>query len=252
MDLQLSMSTYKWESPSHEQEYIEVLTKHGVPAAHVSAGLLSCPRNYSAGCSEYRSRSNQGDWTQSRLRSALSYLRSTNVSEVAVWPAASFLDVAPWYFDELGRFLHADDAKHSSVPTARQAVGSTETMTVCRDCSSTTGCSQDSERVSYHPPVGQCFSPSARYPGDTTWGEYDILDTCSESSLTRRFFNTKRLSCCGGPQGIQKHRSAPPGDHFRFCIDGSTPFSSDCVRKPGRPCLSRPSPTTKLLRLKRG
>ena len=68
VDLQLSMSTYKWDSPGHEQQYVEVLTKQGVPTDQISAGVLSCPRNYSAGspshgCAVQGSTGSQGDWT---------------------------------------------------------------------------------------------------------------------------------------------------------------------------------------------
>ena len=108
VDLQLSMSTYKWEGPLHEREYVEVLRRQGVPPARISAGLLSCPANYSAGCRERGSTGSQGDWTAARLRGALRYLDRARVPEVAVWPAAGWLDAAPWYFTELRSWLRQD------------------------------------------------------------------------------------------------------------------------------------------------
>ena len=63
VDLQLSMSAYKWEGPLHERKYVEVLTRQGVPPARISAGLLSCPANYTAGCHEQRSSGSQGEST---------------------------------------------------------------------------------------------------------------------------------------------------------------------------------------------
>ena len=105
VDVQLSMSTYKWDAPSHERKYVEVLTNEHVPPAHVSAGVLSCPRNYSAGCATTHSSGSQGDWTQARLAAALGYLSRTGVPEVAVWPAGDWLDAQEWYFTELSRWL---------------------------------------------------------------------------------------------------------------------------------------------------
>lgn len=79
-----------------------------------------------------------------------------------------------------------------------------ETMTVCRDCSCSLdricSCDRDPDPVVYHPPVGRCFNPASFYPGDTLWGEFDIIDTCETEEvkdnvvtpprLVRRFFNT--------------------------------------------------------------
>ena len=83
---------YKYENPLHEHKYIEVLTSEGVPPKHISAGLLSCPRNYSAGCKEEHSSGSQGDWTAARLKPTLHYLERVGVPEIAVWPAAGWLD----------------------------------------------------------------------------------------------------------------------------------------------------------------
>eukprot|EP01047_Picozoa_sp_COSAG01_P063643 COSAG01_NODE_8281_length_2845_cov_14.996723_2_plen_124_part_00 len=39
--------------------YYYVLTSQHVPPAHISAGILSCPRNYSSACSEQHSSGSQ-------------------------------------------------------------------------------------------------------------------------------------------------------------------------------------------------
>lgn len=105
VDVQLSMSTYKWENPGHEREYIQVLTDEGVPTSQISAGVLSCGTNYSNGCKEEGSAGNQGDWTLARLNSTIAYLEQSGVPEMAIWPAAPWLDVADWYFSVLRTFL---------------------------------------------------------------------------------------------------------------------------------------------------
>ena len=117
VDLQLSMSTYKWEGPLHERKYVEVLTRQGVPPSRISAGLLSCPANYSAACRERGSSGSQGDWTAERLRGALRYLDRARVPEVAVWPAAGWLDAAPWYFTELRSWLRQDGEPRAAAGT---------------------------------------------------------------------------------------------------------------------------------------
>eukprot|EP01051_Picozoa_sp_SAG22_P016729 SAG22_NODE_2423_length_2590_cov_1.917302_1_plen_510_part_00 len=121
VDVQLSMSTYKWEDPLHERKYVEVLTAEGVPAGQISAGVLSCGTNYSNGCKQRGSAGDQGDWTAARLERALAYLERTGVPELAVWPAApAFLDVADFYFPALRSFLRVktedDDHDEQQAP----------------------------------------------------------------------------------------------------------------------------------------
>lgn len=58
-----------------------------------------------------------------------------------------------------------------------------ETMTLCANCSNAVGCADDPDAATYHPPVGGCFSPPKLWPGDQSWGEFDVRDTCVVLSL---------------------------------------------------------------------
>ena len=98
-----------------ERKYIDVLTSEGVPRQHISAGLLSCPRNYSTGCKVDHSSGSQGDWTAARLKQALNYLERVGVPEIAVWPAAGWLDGTPSLC--LQRAYHKMDRSSSFIHT---------------------------------------------------------------------------------------------------------------------------------------
>ena len=83
-----------------------MLTHGGVPPEHISAGVLSCPKNYTAGYRVRNSTGAQGDWTAPRLDAALRYLTRVGVPEVSVWPAAGWLDAADWYYPALKKWKY--------------------------------------------------------------------------------------------------------------------------------------------------
>ena len=100
-----------------------------------------------------------------------------------------------------------------------------ETMTICLNCSDAAGCTHDESPVTYHPPVGTCFSPKALWPDDSAWGSADVLDSCVSSAgsaikhavapgvgiakagstgvapslLRREFFASTNGTCTGAP-----------------------------------------------------
>ena len=62
-------------------------------------------------------------------------------------------------------------------------------MTVCGK-----KCSYDC--LDYKTPIEQCYRPTALFPGDPQWGDYDIKDQrVSDSTLRRSFYQSKDGTC---------------------------------------------------------
>lgn len=76
-----------------------------------------------------------------------------------------------------------------------------ETMTLCLNCTRADLCALDADPLAFDVPVGACFNPRVEFPdasGDV-WGDNDVLDTCGERAVTRRFYASANGSCAGDP-----------------------------------------------------
>lgn len=70
-------------------------------------------------------------------------------------------------------------------------------MTLCKDfCEH--GCK------SYRTPLGECFNPQTMFPGDSSWGESDVMDdnvafTRRHVTFHRTFYSSDDATCTGTP-----------------------------------------------------
>ena len=92
---------------------------------------------------------------------------------------------------------------------------------------------------SYISPVGSCYSPSALWPGDPQWGEFDILDTVEGPRLNRSFFASTDGSCNDRTDG------------FDLDIDGSCIGPFGPPRPFGTIATILTTPKSRLLRSRR-
>lgn len=84
-----------------------------------------------------------------------------------------------------------------SGPPDSEAAVRKESMTLCMNCSDSLACRADSERVTYSPPVGRCYSPGKLWPQDQSWGPNDVLDLCNSSTLVRQLYASTDGTCAG-------------------------------------------------------
>ncbi|GMH71796.1 hypothetical protein TrRE_jg3422 [Triparma retinervis] len=57
------------------------------------------------------------------------------------------------------------------------------TQVLCRDCTKSDLCNNDTNSITYVVPSSRCYNPQLTFPSDSgsIWGPYDILDTCGPS-----------------------------------------------------------------------